>query len=93
MKHRYRMTKKDAYDLAEVLETVGIQSSVSCEGKSNWSIDFEFDKEHFKPLQKSGRSPVGEKLKAMVKKRGMVKVCEKYGISERTVYRRMQIEP
>ena len=43
-----------------------------------------------KPVMKT--SPVGEQLKRQVEKYGMSKVCIKYRICERTVYRRIKNE-
>ena len=95
----YRMTKKDARNLAGVLKAMGIRSKVELtEGtKSTWTISFSFDQDAYhKQEQKQApqkKCPVGEALRAQVRRHGIPKICEKYGISERTVYRRMKIEP
>lgn len=95
MEKLYRMTKKDAQDLSEILQVLGIESKIECEGKSNWLIRFDFDEAEMKKRLEQKQmvpktSPTGEKLRAQVKKYGIAKICLKYGISERTVYRRMK---
>lgn len=95
MEKLYKMTKKDAEDLAKILQVLGIRSKLECEGKSTWMLRFDFDEAETRQRLEQKQmvpktSPTGEKLRAQVKKYGIAKICLKYGISERTVYRRMK---
>ena len=87
-------TKKDANTLVEVLTVFGIESAVSVTG-SRWCVEFDFDPDQIKNKNtNAGRKPkctlTGIKMQKELMRLGMTGVCEKYGITERTVYRKLK---
>ena len=89
-------TKKDANTLVEVLTAFGIESNVTISG-TRWCVEFDFDSAQIKHENRkksnAGRKPkcelTGIKMQKELMKIGMAGVCEKYGITERTVYRKL----
>lgn len=86
-------TKKDANTIVEVLTAFGIESNVTISG-SRWCVEFDFDPDQIKSKStNAGRKPkctlTGIKMQKELMKLGMAGVCEKYDITERTVYRKL----